>query len=63
VKSEKTSIAKQLLAKCYFRGSERAKQYSKPLTGKHTTIGVLLGTVFSVRSVKSGYKEEFSREY
>jgi hypothetical protein len=28
--------------------------------GKHTTIGILLETVFSVRCVKSGYKEELS---
>jgi hypothetical protein len=28
--------------------------------GEHTSIGELLETVFSVRSVQSGYKEEFS---
>jgi hypothetical protein len=33
---------------------------SKQRNGKHTTIGVLLEMVFSVRSVQSGYKEEFS---
>jgi hypothetical protein len=33
---------------------------SKQWIGKHTTIGVLLETLFSIRSVQSGYKEEFS---
>jgi hypothetical protein len=33
---------------------------SKQWIGKHTT-GVLLETVFSVRSVQSGYKEELQQ--
>jgi hypothetical protein len=36
------------------------KPISKQRVGKHTTIGVLLETVFSVWSVQSAYKEEFS---
>jgi hypothetical protein len=32
------------------------------MIGKHKIIDVLLETVFSVRSVQSGYKEEFSGE-
>jgi hypothetical protein len=28
--------------------------------GKHTTMGILLETVFSIRSLQSSYKEEFS---
>jgi hypothetical protein len=42
------------------------KQIEKPVSkqrmGKQKTIGVLLETVFSIRSVQSGYKEEFSWE-
>jgi hypothetical protein len=33
---------------------------SKQRFCKHTITGVLLEIVFSVRSVQSGYKEEFS---
>jgi hypothetical protein len=33
---------------------------SKQRIGKHIKIRVLLETMFSVRSVQSGYKEEFS---
>jgi hypothetical protein len=33
---------------------------SKQRSGKHTTKGVLMETVFSVRFVQSVYKEEFS---
>jgi hypothetical protein len=33
---------------------------SKQRIGKRTNIGVLLKIVVSVRSVQSGYKEEFS---
>jgi hypothetical protein len=32
---------------------------SKQRIGKHTTTGVLLETMFSVRSLQSIYKEEF----
>jgi hypothetical protein len=35
---------------------------SKQWIDKHTTIGVLLETVFSVRSMKKGYKEVRSRK-
>jgi hypothetical protein len=35
---------------------------SKQRIGKHTTIGVLSETMFSIRSLQSGYKEEFSWE-
>jgi hypothetical protein len=33
---------------------------SKQQIGEHTTIGVMLEIVFSVQSMQSGYKEEFS---
>jgi hypothetical protein len=33
---------------------------SKQRNGKHTTIEVMLETVFSIRSVQNGYKEEFN---
>jgi hypothetical protein len=33
---------------------------SRERIGKHTPIGVLLETVFSVLSVQNDYKEEFS---
>jgi hypothetical protein len=36
----------------------REEPVSKQRIGKHTTIGVLLETVFSVRSLQSCYKEE-----
>jgi hypothetical protein len=32
----------------------------KQRIGKHTTTGVLFKTMFSIRSVQNGYKEEFS---
>jgi hypothetical protein len=35
---------------------------SKQQIGTHTTIGVLLETMFSVLSVQNGYREEFSSE-
>jgi hypothetical protein len=35
---------------------------SKQRIGEHTTIGVLLETVFSLLSMQSGYKEEFRWE-
>jgi hypothetical protein len=33
---------------------------SKQQASKHITIGLLLETVFSILSVQSGYKEDFS---
>jgi hypothetical protein len=36
------------------------KSVPKQRIRKHTTKGALLETVFSIRSVQIGYKEEFS---
>jgi hypothetical protein len=36
---------------------------SRQRISKYTKIGVLMGTVFSLWSVQSGYKEEFNLKY
>jgi hypothetical protein len=64
VKSVETSITRQLLGKYIPAATNTHGAIEEPVSkqriGKHTTIGVLLETVFSVRSLQSSYKEEFS---
>jgi hypothetical protein len=40
--------------------AKKEEPISKQWMGKHTTIGVLLEIVFSLQSVQSVHKEEFS---
>jgi hypothetical protein len=49
VETEETSISRQRLDK-----------HVSAATDTQATIGELLGMMFSIRSVQSGYKEEFS---
>jgi hypothetical protein len=51
VKPEETPIAKQRLGKQVSAAKDT-----------QTTAEELLGTIFSVGSIQSGYEEEFSRE-
>jgi hypothetical protein len=57
-------VAKQLLGKHIPAATNKQATIEAPIPkqriGKHTSIGVLLEMVFSVRSVQSGYNEEFS---
>jgi hypothetical protein len=61
---EETSIARQRLGKHISAVTNTdatiEEHVSKQRISKHTAIGVLLERVFSIRSLQSGYKEEFS---
>jgi hypothetical protein len=61
VKSEETSIARQVLGKHIPAATNTHATIEEPASKqqirKHATIGVLLETVFSVRSVQSVYKK------
>jgi hypothetical protein len=65
IEPEQTSIAMQRLGKHIPAAMNTHATIEEPVckqrTDKHT-IGLLLETVFSVRSVQSGYEEEFSWE-
>jgi hypothetical protein len=64
VEPNETHIARQRLGKHILATTDKHATMEEPVSkqriGKHTTIGVLLDTVFSIRSLQSGYKEEFS---
>jgi hypothetical protein len=64
MKYGETFIARQRLGKHIPAAANtlirKEETVSKQRIGKHTTIRVLLETVFSFRSVQSSYKEEFS---
>jgi hypothetical protein len=66
VKSEERSIVRQRLGKHIPAATNTHATIEEPVSkqpiGKHRKIGVLQETVFSVRFVQSGYKEEFSWE-
>jgi hypothetical protein len=66
VKPEETCIARQRLGKHIPVATNTHAPIEEPVSkqriGKHSVIRVLLETVLSVRSVQSGYKEEFSWE-
>jgi hypothetical protein len=66
VEQERTSIAMQRLGKHIPSATNThattEETVSKHLKGKHTKIGVLLETVFSVRSVQSDYNRELRGE-
>jgi hypothetical protein len=59
----KTSIARERLGKHILAATNTHATIEDPVSKqrieKHTTIGVLLETVFYCRSLQSGYKEEF----
>jgi hypothetical protein len=66
LKSEETSIARQRLGKHIPAATNThatiEESVFKQRIGKRITIAVLPATVFPVRSMQSGYKEEFNWE-
>jgi hypothetical protein len=61
VEPDETSIAKKRLGKHFPAATNThatiEESFPEQQLGKHTTIGVLLETVFSVQLVQNGYKE------
>jgi hypothetical protein len=66
VEPQQTSVARQQLGKHIPVAMNTHATIDEPVSkrqiGKHTTIGLLFETVVSVRSVQSGYKQEYSWE-